>query len=152
MNASQKPTTDTEAGRPMKQRASLPAMCHGGALPLLLALLAGCGSGAATQSENYGNLLASPGRCSTSSTIVCGTDADCPPGESCNGLILVEQEHPTGWTRPDCFLCHNVNNIHQINRTGLPDDEVDLATVRAIVQNQGEQACPLCHGDNGVGS
>jgi hypothetical protein len=135
----------------MKRRASLPVVCRGGALRLLLALLAGCGSGAATQSENYGNLLASPGLCSSSTTIVCDRDADCPPGEYCNGLIVLEQEHPTGWTRPDCLLCHNVNNIHQVNRTGLPDDEVDLANIRAIVQNQGENSCPLCHGDNGVG-
>jgi hypothetical protein len=115
-------------------------------------LLAGCGSGAAVQSEDYGNPLASPGLCSPTTTIVCNGDADCPPGESCNGLIVLQQEHPTGWTRPDCFLCHNVNNIHQVNRTGLPDDEVDLAGINAIIQNQGENSCPLCHGDNGVGS
>jgi hypothetical protein len=33
-----------------------------------------CGSGADPQSENYGNLLASPG-----------------------GLVVLEEEHPTGW-------------------------------------------------------
>src|SRR5262245_53940370 len=75
-------------------------------------ILAACGSDAAPQSENYGNLLASP-----------------------DGLVLVEAEHPTGWMRSDCFGCHNVNNIHQVNRTGLPDDEVDLPGVRAIVQS-----------------
>jgi hypothetical protein len=149
MNAPRNPTEDADAGRSMKRRASLPAACSGGAL--LLALLAGCGSGAATQAENYGNLLASPGLCSSSTSVVCDTDADCPSGEYCNGLIVLEQEHDTGWTRPDCFLCHNVNNIHQVNRTGLPDDEVDLANIRAIVRNQGEDACLLCHGDNGVG-
>lgn len=96
------------------------------ALALLLALAA-CGSDASPQSENYGNLLASP-----------------------EGLVLVESEHPTGWTRPDCFVCHNVNNIHQVNRTGLPNDEVDLPNVRAIVRSQGEASCTMCHGDNGV--
>ena len=90
-------------------------------------LLAACGKGPDVQSENYGNLLASPG-----------------------GLVLLEEEHPSGWGRPDCFGCHNVNNIHQVNRTGLPDDEVDLAGVRAIVQNQGLGSCAQCHGDNGV--
>ncbi len=89
--------------------------------------LAACGSDASPQSENYGNVLASPA-----------------------GLVLVQEEHQTGWGRSDCFACHNVNNIHQVNRTGLPDDTVDLAGVRAIVQNQGEASCMMCHGTNGV--
>ena len=90
-------------------------------------LFAACGSGARPQSENYGNILASP-----------------------EGLVLVQEEHPGGWMRADCFGCHNVNNIHQINRTGLPDDQVDLANVRAIVHSGGEESCPMCHGSNGV--
>jgi hypothetical protein len=93
----------------------------------LSALLAACGSDSGPMSEDYGNLLASPA-----------------------GLVVLESEHPTGWGRSDCFGCHNVNNIHQVNRTGLPDDVADLAGVRAIVQAQGEASCPLCHGDNGV--
>ena len=93
----------------------------------MLVVVAACGSDASPQSENYGNLLASP-----------------------EGLVLVESEHPTGWTRPDCFTCHNVNNIHQVNRTGLPNSVVNLAGVRSIVENQGEASCSMCHGDNGV--
>ena len=93
----------------------------------LLLLTAGCGNNGGVTSENYGNLLASP-----------------------DGLVLVQSEHPTGWGRPDCFACHEVRNIHTVNRTGLPDSEVDLANVRAIVQNQGEASCSLCHGNNGV--
>ena len=96
-------------------------------LVLATVLLAGCGSEAGPQSENYGNILNSP-----------------------DGLVLVQSEHPTGWTRPDCFGCHNVNNIHTVNRTGLPNDVADLAGVRAIVQNQGLASCAQCHGDNGV--
>jgi len=92
-----------------------------------IVFFAACGSDAGPQSENYGNLLASP-----------------------EGLVIVEAEHPTGWTRPDCFGCHNVNNIHQVNRTGLPADDVDLPGVRAIVQSGGEASCPMCHGSNGV--
>ena len=97
------------------------------AVAVLALALVGCGSEAGPQSENDGNILASP-----------------------EGLVLVESEHPTGWTRPDCFACHNVNNIHNINRTGLPNDVVDLPGVRAIVSNQGLASCPQCHGDNGV--
>lgn len=93
----------------------------------LLLVAVGCGSNGGVTSENYGNLLASP-----------------------DGLILVEEEHPTGWGRPECFACHEIRNIHTVNRTGLPDDVVDLASVRAIVRNQGEASCPQCHGNNGV--
>jgi len=89
--------------------------------------VAACGSPSEPMSEDYGNLLASP-----------------------EGLIVTLGEHPTGWMRSDCFGCHNVNNIHQVNRTGLPDAVADLAGVRAIVNNQGEGSCPFCHGDNGV--
>ncbi|MEW6271147.1 MAG: hypothetical protein AB1689_17835 [Thermodesulfobacteriota bacterium] len=94
---------------------------------LLVVALAGCGSGSDAQSEDYGNLLASPG-----------------------GLIVLQEEHPSGWMRPDCFGCHAFQNMHQVNRTGLPDAQVDLPGIRAIIQNQGEASCPLCHGDNGV--
>ena len=112
------------ATRLMKNRRR----CLGAIASLLfLCVAAGCGSDAGPQSEDYGNLLASPG-----------------------GLVVLEEEHPTGWMRADCFGCHNVNNIHQINRTGLPDDEVDLPNVRAIVQSGGEASCMMCHGDNGV--
>jgi hypothetical protein len=120
------------------------------AAAVLLLFVAGCGSDGPVKSEDYGNILASPGTCSSSKTIVCDADADCPAGETCNGLILVEQEHPTGWMRAECFACHEASNIHQINRTGLPDDVVDLAGIRAITQDQGMASCPLCHGNNGV--
>ena len=94
---------------------------------LVLLVTAGCGSNGGVTSENYGNILASPA-----------------------GLVLVESEHPTGWSRPECFACHEVRNIHTVNRTGLPDDVVDLANVRAIVTSGGEASCSQCHGTNGV--
>ncbi len=108
----------------VRRRKLLPAL----AVLLLVAVpLAGCGSSSGPQSEDYGNLLASPG-----------------------GLIVLQEEHPSGWMRPDCFGCHAVQNMHQVNRTGLPDAQVDLPGIRAIIENQGEASCPLCHGDNGV--
>jgi hypothetical protein len=93
----------------------------------LLLVVAACGSNGEVTGENYGNLLASP-----------------------EGLIVTQEEHPTGWTRPECFGCHEVRNIHTINRTDLPDDVIDLPGVRAIVQNEGVASCPMCHGSNGV--
>ncbi len=104
-------------------RAFLHAGCALGALLTGTA----CGSGADPQSEDYGNLLASPG-----------------------GLVVLEEEHPTGWMRSDCYGCHVYKNMHQVNRTGLPDDEVDLPGVRAIIRSGGEASCPMCHGSNGV--
>jgi hypothetical protein len=96
--------------------------------------LAGCGSDGPMESANYGNLLNSPA-----------------------GLILVAQEHPTGWGRPDCLVCHEVRNMHVVNRTGLPDCTptvqeacIDLAAIRAIIRNQGQAICTHCHGNNGV--
>ena len=96
-------------------------------LMLVVLVAAGCGEEAETQSESYGNLLASPG-----------------------GLVVLEEEHPTGWGRPDCFACHNVNNMHQVNRTGLPDADVGLPGIRAIIRSGGEDSCMMCHGGNGV--
>jgi hypothetical protein len=93
----------------------------------VLALLCGCGEQSTPVGEDYGNLLDSPG-----------------------GLLVLQQEHPSGWGRPDCFLCHQGLNIHNVNRTGLPDSVVDLEEVRAIVATQGESSCAQCHGDNGV--
>jgi hypothetical protein len=97
-----------------------------GATVFLLAV-AGCGSDGSPHSEDYGNLLASP-----------------------EGLVVIEDEHPTGWGRSECFACHEIRNIHTVNRTGLPDAQADLAAVRAIVSSEGEASCPKCHGANGV--
>lgn len=85
----------------------------------------GCGNDGPVRGDDFGNLLNSP-----------------------EGLVLVVEEHPTGWRRPDCFSCHPSRNMHTINRTGLED--LDLAEIRAIVRNQGEASCSQCHGSNGV--
>ncbi len=100
------------------------------------AALCACGDDGGGESEDYGNLLASPA-----------------------GLVVLEEEHPTGWGRPDCFLCHEIRSMHVVNRTGLPDcDDVDpaletcldLGEIQSIIRNGGEQSCAPCHGDNGV--
>ncbi len=97
----------------------------GGVLCLSLWLFA-CGESAGPKGEDYGNLLASPA-----------------------GLELVQEEHPSGWGRQDCFFCHPQRNLHLVNRTGIPD--LDLTEIRALVRNQGEASCAACHGSNGVG-
>jgi len=102
---------------------------------LLCLTLSACGSDGPEHSDDYGNLLNSP-----------------------EGLILVHEEHPTGWMRSECFACHEPRNFHQVNRTGLPDCEdvgpdvacIDLQEIRSTVRAQGEDSCVLCHGNNGV--
>lgn len=94
-------------------------------MSLLLLAVSACGTDAPPRADDYGNLLASP-----------------------SGLVIEASEHPSGWGRADCFLCHEIRSMHTVNRTG--SDEVDLAEVRAIVRSGREASCALCHGDNGV--
>lgn len=126
---------------PLRGRPSTPIRSRTGraavAALLAAALLAACGDNAEPMSENYGNLLNSPG-----------------------GLLVLEEEHPTGWQRPDCLACHNVLNMHTVNRTGLPSCNalpqppdtgcIDLLEIQQIIDNEGPDSCMMCHGDNGV--
>ena len=55
-------------------------------------------------------------------------------------VVAVREEYPRAqFTQPI-----------PVNRTGLPDDVVDLPGINAIIANQGEASCMLCHGTNGV--
>ncbi len=92
-------------------------------LILFLLGLAGCGSG--NDAQDLGNVFDSP-----------------------EGLVLTRQEHPDGWGRSDCFGCHPLNAIHQENRTG--QGELPLEDIQKLVEEDGLNACPICHGDNGV--
>jgi hypothetical protein len=67
--------------------------------------------------------------------------------DSPDGLIVTEEEHPDGWGRSDCFACHPIFDIHQVDRTGglLPIEDI-----QELVEEEGLASCPLCHGDNGV--
>ena len=99
------------------------------------ACLVACGTDGSNEGEDYGNLLVSPG-----------------------GLIVLEEEHPTGFGRPDCQACHEVRNSHNVNRTGLANcqdvpsgsDCIDLEQIRQIIRDQGTDSCMQCHGDNGA--
>lgn len=74
--------------------------------------------------EDYGDLLQSP-----------------------EGLTLTEEEHEIGWGRSDCTSCHNLENIHLVNRTTLP---IDIDAVRQQALEDGEEGCAICHGTNGI--
>ena len=98
---------------------------------------AACGNDGEERGDNFGNILASPA-----------------------GLVVLREEHPRGWGRPDCFGCHEVRNMHVVNRTDLPtcntlppgslDPCIDLGEIQSIIRNQGQNSCMLCHGTNGA--
>ncbi|MBI1909474.1 MAG: hypothetical protein HYS22_04835 [Deltaproteobacteria bacterium] len=90
----------------------------------LIVLLMACGGSPVNEGENYGNLLS--------------TD---------QGLVLTEGEHEAGWGRSDCTLCHNLENIHRINRTGIP---IDIDAIHDQALSDGIASCATCHGTNGV--
>ena len=94
-------------------------------LPLFfLVLLAGCGSGELNRGEDYGNLLDKTG-----------------------GLVLTSERHSGGWGRADCTLCHNLKNIHLVNRTKVP---LDINAIRQRALDEGNSGCAACHGKNGL--
>lgn len=83
--------------------------------------------------------------------LVACTDDPCPRGsmvDSAEGLIVTQEEHPTGWGDIECSACHVHARLHRIGCT--PD--VDLLHVRAEVDDQGDNSCDACHGDNGTGA
>ena len=91
---------------------------------LLTLFLVSCGGSVLNEGENFGNLLDSP-----------------------EGLTLTEGEHIGGWGRADCTMCHNLENIHLVDRTG---GLVDVDAVHDQAIDEGEDGCAACHGTNGV--
>lgn len=67
--------------------------------------------------------------------------------EGTDFLVLSEEEHPSGWGRPDCFVCHPISEIHRVDRSGLG---LPLEDIRNFVNDVGIDSCAICHGDNGV--
>ncbi|MEM4658550.1 MAG: hypothetical protein QXX77_09050 [Candidatus Methanosuratincola sp.] len=98
-------------------------------LYLLIALVvmgvAGC-AGGDDEGQDFGNLFDSP-----------------------EGVVLTEEEHPTGWGRGDCFLCHPQEEIHQQNRTDFPG-VLPIEDIQELVIRDGLRSCVICHGNNGV--
>lgn len=89
---------------------------------ILFLAMSACGQGELNQGEDYGNLLDKTG-----------------------GLVLTSERHVGGWGRADCTLCHNLKNIHLVNRTGTP---IDIRAIHAQAIEKG--VCATCHGNNGV--
>jgi hypothetical protein len=92
---------------------------------VLLAIGIGCGSKGNDDGQDFGNLIA-----------------------GAQGTQLTREEHPTGWRRSECFLCHPIEEIHQEDRSGT--GVLPLADIRDFVDREGLASCPLCHGGNGV--
>ena len=85
---------------------------------------ASCGSGN-DHGQDFGNLIA-----------------------SAQGVQLTQAEHPDGWQKRECFTCHPVEEIHQVDRSGT--GTLPLADIRAFVAKDGLASCHNCHGSNGL--
>ncbi len=91
---------------------------------LFIFMLTGCGSAELNEGENYGNLLNTSG-----------------------GLTLNQSKHELGWGNADCTICHNLENIHLVNRTGTA---TNITAVHDRAISEGISGCAACHGNNGV--
>ena len=67
-----------------------------------------------------------------------------------NSFFLSEKTHEIGWGKSECFMCHNVNNIHLKDRTASKRGNVTYARLK--VHENGVKACAGCHGANGISS
>jgi hypothetical protein len=92
-------------------------------LIFLVTSLLSCGTDNYDTGENFGDLLDSP-----------------------SDLVLIEEEHSFGWGRSDCYMCHNLNNIHLEDRT---DINLDMEDIQDMTFEGDEETCQICHGDNG---
>ncbi|OGQ05819.1 MAG: hypothetical protein A3F82_06230 [Deltaproteobacteria bacterium RIFCSPLOWO2_12_FULL_44_12] len=96
------------------------------ALPILLisvGFLTSCGGAALNEGENYGNIL-----------------------NTSQGLTLTQAEHQIGWGQSECTICHNLENIHLVDRTGI----TDIKAVHNQALSEGISGCAACHGTNGA--
>lgn len=83
----------------------------------------------------------------------CSLAAGCDPCvdgsmlDSDEGLVITIDEHPDGWGREECTTCHAYEALHRRGCT----EGVDLVLVRETVEEDGMEACGVCHGENGLG-
>lgn len=94
------------------------------ALGIVSISLMACGDVEPLSGENYGDLITSP-----------------------SGLTLTEGEHTIGWGKSNCFTCHEINNIHLVDHSGLG---FDMEAIRDQTFTEGLTSCATCHGTNGA--
>jgi hypothetical protein len=63
-------------------------------------------------------------------------------------FVLKRDLHELGWGKTECFLCHNINNIHKVERVAAL--KIDLKAIDDQVAKEGLNSCVDCHGNNGV--
>jgi hypothetical protein len=61
-------------------------------------------------------------------------------------ITLSAENHPHGYNRTDCFVCHLPMNIHQVDRMG----HASFPFAKGAVERNGLNSCRGCHGSNGV--
>lgn len=73
-------------------------------------------------------------------------DRESYPINSIADLTLTATNHPHGYGKSQCFICHVQVNIHYDDSlgTGL------IPTAQELTRTQGLQSCSTCHGNNGV--
>lgn len=61
---------------------------------------------------------------------------------SSTDILLTVRNHPHGYQKTECFLCHNISNIHQVWSSTKGDAD-------PLIEANGINACGSCHGHNG---
>ena len=92
---------------------------------LLMSVLTACGN-SPTDYENYGDITVNNN----------------------NTYEVSSANHPHGWGKSNCFLCHNINNIHREDR--VANSYIDLDAINDNISASGLRSCTNCHGNNGV--
>lgn len=83
----------------------------------------------------------------------CDDGAVCPEvpmNEGPGGLLVLEDEHATGWGEADCTQCHAIDVLHDRGCTPWVDPAALVETVDEAFAADGADACVTCHGTNGV--
>lgn len=80
--------------------------------------------------------------------LACGSSDPCADKVDLShtdaGLALTEVEHPAGWTRTECFQCHQKWEIHaDVCIDGVAFSQSDIPV-------DAPEDCVQCHGWNGV--
>ncbi len=63
-------------------------------------------------------------------------------------LLTNPSNHPHGYGKKNCFQCHNVQNIHQVDL--ILSLDVDLNSIHSRIAEDGLSSCQDCHGNNGT--